>query len=82
YRILVKVKAAAPIRRVAVRLKPMGCENGKVLQIVIDYPDCVRPVKVSTITEPTHDRYLSRPIISSSTTEISPAKSEILKWAM
>ncbi|GAI07258.1 unnamed protein product [marine sediment metagenome] len=50
---------------------------GEVLQIVIDYPDCVRPVKVSTITEPTHDRYLSRPIISSSTTEISPAKTNL-----
>ena len=37
YRIPVKINPAAPIRHIAVHLKPMRCKNSKAVEIVADY---------------------------------------------
>jgi hypothetical protein len=45
-RTVIEVAAATPIRRAAACLKPIRGDNGRVAQIVSDYLDCVRAVKV------------------------------------
>jgi hypothetical protein len=57
-RILVEVKAAAPIRLVTARLKPMSRQNGNILKTLIDYSDCVCAVKVlATVKQANHDYF-------------------------
>ena len=41
YRVAIKVGAGAPIRLTAVGSKPIRCQNGKILKIVNEYPDCL-----------------------------------------
>jgi len=45
YRASVEVGAGAPIRHTAVGSKPIRCQNGKILKIVNEYPDCLCAVE-------------------------------------
>jgi hypothetical protein len=41
HRASVKVGAAAPIWHTTISSKPIRCQNGKILKIVNEYPDCL-----------------------------------------
>jgi DNA-binding protein Fis len=77
HRILVEVCLTAPIRLTALGLEPIGCKHSQALEIVVDYLNCVRAVKLLATGECTQSSYFNAVVFQSSTTETSTWKSRL-----